>query len=608
MSARTYRYGCRQPLDDVLPHIYAGHQYRNKLVEIELERRKHTDDYLVSVSPLLAKVESRLAAADEAVAALLTATKAANAKARTLTQTPADKAIMAELRESQRNYYTRRKEIRKELFGRDEVKAALEQVNQVAYAAIRAARAACGVYWGTYLLVEESASTFRSGAPPRFERWTGEGRIGVQLQGGLDWETLCAGTDTRLRLTPAPGPSAGELIHRFSVAGPKTQAKRRMLWMRIGSDGRAPIWAKIPVTIHREPPATAKIKWCVLHRRLVAGAEQWHVTFSLVAEHASAFSTRDLSPTGAVGIDVGYRVMSSGRQRVAIAFGTDGEQHDLYLPISKVCEWEKIERIQGYRDTGLDEAKTNLSNWLEIHENAPQWLRERCQYLAQWRSARRLDDLVYEWSQTTGVPEDGDIIRDLVAWRARERHLWQYQENLRQQLLAWRRNFYREWAAMLRKSYHTVYLEDIDLRDVIHDTLVPADLRETVTPQRRAANRVALSELNDSLKHCGMDSVRVPHAGTTAICHECRHVNDSDDPSRLKTCGGCGREYDRDENAARNILASGEAAQNNGGAFASPTGPGVTPSPAANGLSKRHAARVAARERRSVVKQSTEIG
>ena len=605
MGTRTYKYGCGQP--DKVAEIYEimrlAHKYRNKLAEIELERRKRTDEHLLECCPELVDCERLLAEADAAVEKKLAAIKAANAKARTKVDTAEDKRAVKELRAARKDLYQRRKELRTAAFGDALVQAGLAAITEDANAAVRAARAACGIYWGTYLLVEDSASKFRQGAPPRYTSFRGEGRCGVQIQGGLSWDTLVGGQDTRVRLVPRawsgvagqPEPSAAR------------REKYRELWLRIASDGVAPVWARVPVILHREPPAGVAIKWVVLHRRLEAGRAKWYVTFSLEGQDAS-FLPRDLSPDGGVGVDIGYRIMPSGRQRIAVARGTDGEQHELYLPRGMVDEWEKLERIQSHRDELFDAIKASLVSWLEYSVDVPAWLTERLKHLAQWRSARRLDEIVLLWSQTAGVPGDEALIRELVAWRERERHLWSYQECLRQQLMRWRQNLYREWSAMLRQRYARVYLERIDLRETLHDTLVPEEERETVTAQRRAANRACISQLNAALKQCGMESLLVRHAGTTAVCCECGHWNQFADESALKQqCDGCHRTFDRDENAAVNILARGEVAWKERQSLAGDGETGVTATAGGKQRSAVYQRRVAARERRAGAKRQNEI-
>ena len=78
--------------------------------------------------------------------------------------------------------------------------AALDLIAKRAGSLQRNARAHCGVYWGTYLLVEAAHDASREMPlydgvepnDPRFSKWNGEGRIGVQVQQGADANDLDA--------------------------------------------------------------------------------------------------------------------------------------------------------------------------------------------------------------------------------------------------------------------------------------------------------------------------------------------------------------------------------------------------------------------------------
>jgi len=75
-------------------------------------------------------------------------------------------------------------------------------VNAYASVLVRSLRAASGLSgsWGSYLLVEAAVDSAKQHPEePRFRRWDGTGRVGVQLQGGLSVDDVLAGIDTRLR-------------------------------------------------------------------------------------------------------------------------------------------------------------------------------------------------------------------------------------------------------------------------------------------------------------------------------------------------------------------------------------------------------------------------
>jgi hypothetical protein len=147
----------------------------------------------------------------------------------------------------------------------------------------------------------------------------------------------------------------------------------------------------------------------------------------------------------------------------------------------------------------------------------------------------------------------------------------------------------------------------MDLRSAIHDVLRPEEERETVTAQRRAARFAALSTLVGALNDSEADVIRIERAGTTSTCSWCGATNDVGAEVR-HTCVGCGREWDRDANAARNILARGEAAVKTRESLAGHVGQGVVNGNGDGKKPTRSQRLGAARKKRSGVKPGKELG
>jgi hypothetical protein len=610
MTSKNYNYGLRSPVenrDRVLDQLRLASAYRNKLVEIELARRAATDETLRELCPGLLECEAELASISTAIDDVLAQQRGRNQRARGMTDESDFRARLAELKPRRKELAARRKTLRAGSFAAVATQERLAAVNETAAEAIRAARASCGVFWGSYLLVEQAADAFRKGAPPVFRGFRGEGRIAVQIQGGMTWDEASSGEDTRLRIVHTPQTEARTARNGtvLPLPGAKQQAKLYTLRLRIGSNGRAPIWATWPLILHRPIPDGARIMWAVVRREIVAGQERWQLTLSLRDDTDQAFVRRDVATTGVCGVDIGYRYIDDRAQRVACWHGSDGASGELKLPAGKVAEWKKVDDMQSIRDDLHNVARVALRDWLAANPH-PEWLDEATDHMHAWRRLSRLDRLVVQWR---GQRFDGDeaIMESLEAWRTRERHLWQYQEHLRDQLLAWRKDFYRNFAAMLRRRYRTIAIEDMDLRSAIHDVLRPEEERETVTAQRRAARFAALSTLVGALNDSEADVIRIERAGTTSTCSWCGATNDVGAEVR-HTCVGCGREWDRDANAARNILARGEAAVKTRESLAGHVGQGVVNGNGDGKKPTRSQRLGAARKKRSGVKPGKELG
>jgi len=105
-------------------------------------------------------------------------------------------------------------------------------------------RGTCGLYSGTYLLIESQAEQAckKPGAPPRFRRWEGEGAIGVQCSKPIPVAELLAGT------------------HRLAAVdtGPRMHCRtgrpvKNGVWLTVpvGPNG---VRARFPMVMHRQMP------------------------------------------------------------------------------------------------------------------------------------------------------------------------------------------------------------------------------------------------------------------------------------------------------------------------------------------------------------------
>jgi len=563
MASRNYSYGLLPPTqgrDLVCEQIAGAAKYRNKLAEIELERRKQTDETVRKHVPGLLECEAELAEVNAAIEEQFASQRSKNAKARQRTDDSDCRNAVKELKSRRKTLAADRKRMRSEGFAAAACQSALSAVNDSAAAAVRAARAANGLYWGTYLLIEQAADSFRKGAPPVFRRFRGEGAVGVQFQCGITWEQAVGGTDSRIRIqhTPPPQERRSKSGKTLKAPSERRQAQYRTLWLRVGSDGRAPIWACWPLVLHRPIPGNARLKWATVQRRFVAGKERWKLILSVQADGFEKAVATD----GVVGVDVGYRILPNGRMRVAYTHGSDGAGEELAISCGTVREFTKVRDLQSIRDCRHNDARTSLREWMGEHEHlVPEWLREQTKTMHTWRQISRLATLVRKWERFCG---DEEIYQLLMSWRKKEQHLWTYQGNLRDQLLANRKNMYRVFSAKIRKRYRTICLEKIDLRE-LHDVIRAPEDREIQSPQRRAANMANLSTLVECLKESGCEIVWVDPKGTTYICHACGQACDWDQASHLRhTCEHCGEDWDQDDNAARNILARGQMAMKNG--------------------------------------------
>lgn len=572
MKTINYVYGLRAPVANanlVAEQMRLAHVYRNRLCEIELARRAATDALLLELCPRLVEVDAAIQSADEEIEQLLAESKLKRSSARANLPDDGTKAVVSAIRVTRRTLASERKVLRDALFADNAAQAKLQAVSEDAASSVRASRAECGCYWGTYLIVEQAADSFRKGAPPKFARWRGEGRVGVQIQNGVEWDRIASGQDTRIQIVPR---ERLRVVTSRGVALPMTTKPERYvtLRLRVGSDGRDPIWAEWPMVLHRPIPDGAKVMWAVVSLRLVAGKPRWQVMLTLRCDESAV--AKPTAAGGACGIDIGYRMKGSRTLRVACVRGCDGISEELCLPDGMVGEFERVERIQGHRDRRYHLVRKALRSWIASHD-VPEWIREETEHMHAWRKQSRMVSLARRWRDER-FDGDSKAFAFVRRWLTKENHLYQYQSHLRDQLLARRKDFYRCVANDLAKRYRTAYVERLDLRD-IQDVVRPEDTREVHSNVRRVARWACLSQLMQCIKERFAEIVTVAHAHTSSDCSECGHRQDVG-PAIRWTCGGCGSEWDRDDNAARNILARGEVMLESREALAADVAQGLT--------------------------------
>lgn len=418
----------------------------------------------------------------------------------------------------------------------------------------------------SYLLVEQAMEASRKMPlydreqpnDPRFVRASGEGTVGVQLQGGLSAEAARAAGDNRIRIVPRDLPKGADPNSKRSLNRP-----RSTLRLRVSSDGRDPVWASFPMIESRPIPKDAQIKWATVHKHVIGFREEWVATLTV---ELSAVKHR--CGVGTVGVDLGWRKVPEGI-RVAYWRGSDGRHGSVVVPDTRTAHapgmLDRIRQCEGLRatrDKNFDIVRAGLVQWLAEPREIPVWLREATVTLGQWKAQKRLLALVHRWRQNR-FAGDEMALQVLQEWRDQERHLYQWESDQRISALRYRREIYRVAAAKLASEYETLVIEDLDLRELAKTP--PKETTETAAApyQRQSASpseaRMALVQAFGGLT-TKVGTVwaparvkKAPAPGTTLTCHVCGSLEDVAVERIDHTCGGCGTIWDQDFNAAVNL-------------------------------------------------------
>lgn len=478
VNVRTlvYRYGLLPPVagaNDVSAQLRAANDYYNALIEIERDRRAAEQEVLMQHAPL--------ADAAENVAALEEEIGGTNGNRERVRE------LRAELKEARKIWRAALRDA-KRVHAR-QLAVIREEVNDRR----KAERAACGLYWGTYLRVEQDAQVASRGAgEPHFRRFDGTGRVAVQIQRGMTIPDLTGCGDTRARLDLRPQ----------TVPGRGGQDRPR-LRVRIGSDGREAVWAEWPIVYHRPLPQSASIKWIDVALNRTASDERWsaHVTIELPADW-----TCEDHGTGAVAVDLRWRAVTHDEHTdtllAAQLIDQRGKLADYEIEPEVAGGVRKADDLRSIRDRHMNRARRRVVRWfraVQLREGitVPAEHIERTETLAHWRASPRLAGLILWWRDHRFACDDR-VYSYLEHWRRRDKHIWQWESHARRKAAYRRRDGYRVLAAQLARQYGTLIVEDTDLATMRRgrrgDT--PADTRA-----RWQAGVVAPGELRKTLVH-----------------------------------------------------------------------------------------------------------
>lgn len=415
---------------------------------------------------------------------------------------------------------------------------AKEHAHTGAKEAVRAARAESGVYWGTYLLVEDDVqrSNRSSKEAPHFVRWDGRGRLGVQLQQGLGVPDLLAGNGRLVRV-------------KISENG-----RRAEVHFRVGSTGREPLWAVFPIVYHRPLPPAAQVKWVRAAIRRVGVHTKWEIHF--VLDNVDA---RLPSPVlGHVAVDVGWRRFQNVGVRVAVWVDDAGRQGELRLPERLVERWQKVADLRSIRDIHFNVQRDALAVARKSASSSwPQWFLETTETLHLWKSPERLRQLVRRWGRNRFAGDEG-IFAPATAWFKKEVHLLSWEANQRENVLRARREIYRLFALQLAR-YKRATIEHLNLRDFaeLPGPGEPEDPRTAASRGRRfqASLHELFACIADAAGRSGTELTEMDPAYTTQRCAFCGYTEVFDAAGQVShVCTGCGRSWDQDINAAMNLL------------------------------------------------------
>lgn len=541
MAYLVYEYGCLPPARgrrQALEQMLGRHRLWNALVAVEREYRSQRALTLrdEAADRELEALSGRLAGFRQEIKARRQAARKRNVDISDLKEGIARAKIdlasaMAAARRSRRARI-------------EEQTQRLDQLEAERRRGVKQAQAESGLYWCNYddvIAKYESARkrALREGRELRFQTWTGAGKVTVRYQQGLPAAQV-HGADKRLQIDP---------VSPLAWTSPQRSTRRKLarsnVRIRTGSDGRTPVWLELPVVLHRPLPPDGMVRSASVVRDELAGRERWRLLITV------SQADREAREGPAVAVDLGWRLLPQGL-RVAYWEDEQGAQGELVLGPDVLWQFSKLNDLKAIRDHHLRAAVAELKRWLQTNE-APGWMDLR--RVDECRDACPLLRIYREWRDRR-IEGDAGVFGALTAWYERFRHLHVWEVNLRDQVVRHRKEVYRRFVAELLRTHGAVFLEELDIRSLARKDR-PEDAMRNYTGSMRVV--AAVSVLGRLFEERG-GVVRVSAPNTTQQCSWCGEGSGWDAADGvLHCCTGCGRVFDQDRNAARNILLRGLA-------------------------------------------------
>lgn len=561
---KVYQYGVGKKIparlpDEVFQQFRLQNRFWNALVECENKFQERYNNLLSESDQELTRLEQEIAAGLDEQSELRTRIKQERKRARGNVDVALLQKKVGLVKERLKSLRQERKELRARI--KERIRPALRELDAERKAEVKRLRqefAAQGLYWCNYNAVVDSYNRARQGifkkrsqgrpARMNFHRFTGEGRLTVQIQGGMTAQDLLSGASNQLQIDP-PRPEAWT----HPIRGERKRLRKTLARIRIGSNGRDPLWFEFPVTMHRPIPGGARIKTAQLKRQKIGTGWRWRLNITVEEPEPEPVPL----PHETIALDVGWRKTEAGLRAAAYA-DTEGNAGEVRLDESYLLTNERLIGLQSTIDTQFGAILQQLGEWLR-DTDMPEWLAEETSGIYAWRSPMRLVRLISRWEQNR-FAADTDIFPALLYWRDKYLHLYNWQSNLRDKMHGRRREEFRMFAKRIARNYSRILIEDFDMSRTARRA-TPEDGVDHSSAARHYHKLAAPGELRDEVIRAaaatGAEIVRVDPRNTTRTCPHCRELVDADFSRSIFTaCDKCGFVYDQDIGAARNMLGS----------------------------------------------------
>jgi hypothetical protein len=604
----------------LLDQLFEAHQYYNMLIEIELRRRERFRAIRAEIVPELGALEGEHQILKDELQEgkdAIPRPKPINGKKQKWPPLPPH---LVEIQTKMKALSGPMKEMRAKFNENAGAQERVKLLDAEEHANVIAARKASTAAWGTRGLIEAQVDQAISAAckhhkDPEFKPFQRRGRIGVQLQAtkpksvkGLTVAAALGCKDTRLQIVMAADPPTSD-SRRASHHGHQVR-------IRIGSTvsetdkSKQPVWATLPLILHRPLPPDGLIKWAWIKVSNTGGQRSYDLQLAIESRSFDKF----VPGRGTAAINFGWRAnVEDGSRRVAYLVDDSGREQAFDVPESIQSTIDMADRVRSAKDLQLEAAKESVIKFAETHE-VDEWFKEHTRSISWWRSSKKMAQLArhlseahlkesadenkswrLEWTaarvaaKKDPIASYGEIVawrwrlerlaakKDLFAsygeivawfgksdivglafyldlWRRKDQHLWQWEANARETATRRRKDLFRRWARKIDNTYAQVLIEDFKLPPMAKKPGPPGEVRPKQF--RVARSTAAPGEFRARVVEVTGRKVDIlPAHDNTVSCFACGYLNERALVHRMVCANDdCKAEWDQDANNCRNQL------------------------------------------------------
>lgn len=462
----VYQYGCPHwaEFDETaMEQLWLANQFWNDLVAVWRNYEAAENDMLIQYSTDVADAQSDVEDAAALVVELIDQMGKHRQQARTTSPDPQKKAALQRARKESSAAKTQLKTAKRQ--AREAARPLLTELRnarQESMKATRQAAAAAGLFWGTYNDVERrrfrpavkrmmEKRSNREPAELHFHRFDGSGTLSTQImwQSGMPLATVD-------RLTEGWRGAA-----RLEV-----EKKHGKLTLQVAANHKI----TVPFIYHRPIPANAEIKEIKVSRRRTGS--QWRLSVAIcvrVPEPAQRTNGHRLSVImqqetvsgkTCVAQILSNQPLPPPPADVANIVELSDNRHAARIYYSN--EWRSLlardDGIREIRDRNLNDLRLDLITQLADEELA-ETVDASATQVARWKAFHRFASLARRW------PADHPFHDKITTWQQRDKHLWDYEANERQQVIARRDDSYRKISAWLLADAKSIGIDGFNLAE-----------------------------------------------------------------------------------------------------------------------------------------------